>query len=95
MATLAARAGSLGGRDASADQVHRGGCGWTRVERVEAWRTGLALPHADLEPSGRPFIGLTIRTGTEEPFFPFSIEAARMLAEELDALCREAEAQSN
>ena len=32
----------------------------TKVERVEAWRTGLALPHADLERSGRSFH----RTGT-------------------------------
>jgi hypothetical protein len=66
-----------------------------RVERVEAWRTGLALPHAELEPSGRPFIGLTVKTATDEYFFPFSIEEARTLAEELEALCREAEAQAN
>jgi hypothetical protein len=66
-----------------------------RVERVEAWRTGLALPRAGLEPSGRPFIGLTVETETDELFFPFSIEAARTLAEELEALHHEAEAESD
>ena len=46
---------------------------------MEAWRTGLALLHAELEPSGRPFIELTVKTETDEFFFPFSIEAARKL----------------
>jgi hypothetical protein len=66
-----------------------------RVEIVDAWRTGLALPHRDLEPTGRSFIGITFKTETDEYLIPFAIEEARTLAEELDGLCREAEAQSN
>jgi hypothetical protein len=55
----------------------------------------LALPNRDLEPTGRSFIGITFKTDTDEYLIPFSIEEARTLAGELDALGREAEAQPN
>jgi hypothetical protein len=66
-----------------------------RVEQVKAWRTGLALPHIGLEPSGRSFVMLTIESEAGELLYPLSIEQARTLADELEALCRDAEAQSN
>ena len=67
----------------------------TKVERVEAWRTGLALPHLGLEPTGRSFVTLTVKTEAGERTYPFAVEEARPLAEELNALCREVEAQAN
>ena len=51
-----------------------------RVEIVEAWRTGLALPHLGLEPTGRSFVTLTVKTvKTEagERLYPFAVEEAR------------------
>ena len=69
--------------------------GMPRVEIVKAWRTGLALPNRDLEPTGRSFIGIPLKTDTDEYLIPLSIEEAHTLAGESDALCREAEAQSN
>ena len=66
-----------------------------RIEKVRAWRTGLALPNRGLEPTGRSFVTLTIKTEAGERLYPFAVEEARALAEELDALCREVEAQAN
>ena len=67
----------------------------TQVERVQAWTTGLALPNLGLEPTGRSFVTLTVKTEAGERLYPFAVEEARALAEELDALCRELEAQAN
>jgi hypothetical protein len=41
-----------------------------RAEIVEAWRTGLALPNRDLEPTGRSFIGITFKTGRNQTAKP-------------------------
>jgi hypothetical protein len=65
---------------------------------LRSWRRGgpaFALPNRDLEPNGRSFIGITFKTDTDEYLMRFSIEEAQTLAGEVDALCREAEAQSN
>jgi hypothetical protein len=56
-----------------------------RVEIEEAWRTGPALPHMSLEPSGRSFVMLTVKSEAGELVYPFAVEGARALADELDA----------
>ena len=53
------------------------------------------LPNLGLEPTGRSFVGITFKTATDEYMIPLSIESGRALAAELEALCLEAEAQSN
>ena len=46
----------------------------TQVEQVQAWRTGLALPHPVLEPTGRSFVTLTVKTEAGERLHPFAVE---------------------
>jgi hypothetical protein len=67
-----------------------------KVEPFEEWNVGLAQPHSELEPSGRPFILLLLRFANgDERGFPFGLDAARQLSADLVERVAEAEAMQN